>query len=93
MLNYDECRVNVFTQLFENGKPKGGVTYTFVVDSDIMFFAEERVIVAMERVLADLSSEDSRVEYISHEVVFQEPTDITARIAGVVGQPRWLEFS
>jgi hypothetical protein len=86
MLNYDECRVNVFTQLYENGKPKGGVTYTFVVDSDTIMYFERRVVDCAKNVLAEISCEQSRVEYIGHEVVFSEPTDITARVGAEIGK-------
>ncbi|MFM6945205.1 MAG: hypothetical protein ACKOXV_08030, partial [Bacteroidota bacterium] len=70
MLNYNECRVNVFTQLTENGKPKGGITYTFKVDSDMMFYAKEFVLETLMKMLANTSSPDFRVEYLSHEVLF-----------------------
>jgi hypothetical protein len=81
MLNYDECRVNVISQFHENGKPKGWINYTFVIESDLMLYFGESVVDCVKKVLADLSSEDSRVEYVSHEVEFFEPTDISARVA------------
>jgi hypothetical protein len=77
MLNYDECRVNVIAQHTEVGKPKGRVNYTFVVDTFMLFSAEDSVVELIKGVLADLSDVDSRVEYLSHEVLFEEPTDIT----------------
>jgi hypothetical protein len=89
MLNYDECRVNVFTQLYENGKPKGGVTYTFVVDSDTIMYFERHVVDCVKNVLADLSSEHSRVEYLSHEVEFLNPTDNTQRVRDAWEREQW----
>ena len=91
MLNYDECRVNVFTQHYENGKPKGGITYTFKVDSDTMFYAKEFVLEKLMEELAKLSSPDCRVEYISHEVLFVEPTDITIPMLLAMNEARRIE--
>ena len=83
MLNYDECRVNVFTQLYENGRPKGGVTYTLVFDSDVLMYFEDKLIDCVKKVLRDMSNEFYGVEYLSHEVEFSEPTDITKRVMSV----------
>jgi len=89
MLNYDECRVNVFAQHTEVGKPKGVITYTFVVDTFMLFSAEDSVVELVKKVLADLSNVDSRVEYLSHEVLFEEPTDITRAFEDA--RSEWLQ--
>ena len=88
MIKSNECRVNVWTQYYENysdsnvpyWKPKGGRNFTFVIDSDIIMYSEELVMKGVMEVLEFWSDGGSRFEYVSHEVVFFESEDITDKL-------------
>jgi hypothetical protein len=78
MLNYGECRVVVHTQFYEYGRPTGGEDFTFKLESDWVMYEEEKVVELVKELLAKKSGRSAyRYEYLSHEVQFVEPTDIT----------------
>jgi hypothetical protein len=55
-------------------KPKGGVDFSFPVDSDlVMWIYKEDLKIALMKMVEDQSNEYSRYEYISHEVKFSKP--------------------
>ena len=55
-------------------KPKGGVDFSFPVDSDlVMWIYKEDLKIALMKMVEDQSNEYSRYEYISHEVKFGKP--------------------
>jgi hypothetical protein len=72
----------VSTQYYENysdnqtpyWKPKGGVDFSFPVDSDLVMYAyKEDLKVALIKMVEEQSNEYSRYEYIDHEVKFSKP--------------------
>jgi hypothetical protein len=55
-------------------KPKGGVDFSFPVDSDlVMWIYKEDLKIALMKMVEDQSNEYSRYEYIDHEVKFSKP--------------------
>lgn len=68
-----ETLVNIYTQVYENGKAKGGQMFTLRVNSDLFFYAEEQCVDAIKRLLAEQSNEYVRYTYTDHELVFHEP--------------------
>ncbi len=55
-------------------KPKGGVDFSFPVDSDLLMYTPETQLVsALSRLVEAQSNGYARYEYISHEVKFSEP--------------------
>jgi len=55
-------------------KPKGGVDFSFPVDSDlVMWIYKEDLKIALMKMVEDQSNEHSLYEYISHEVKFGKP--------------------
>jgi hypothetical protein len=55
-------------------KPKGGVDFSFPVDSDlVMWIYKEDLKVALMKMVEEQSNEYSLYEYISHEVKFGKP--------------------
>ena len=100
MLKSNECRVNVLVQYYENysevenipyWKPKGGHTFTFVVDVDTFIYSEDSVIKGIKEVLVGECDNHSRYEYLSHEVMFSEPTDLTDKLKSVMDREEWWE--
>ncbi len=61
-------------------KPKGGHEFVFRVDSDWVMYGEERLKEVMLEVIGGLCSDFVRYEYISHEVKFFDPVDITDKV-------------
>ena len=56
-------------------KPKGGVDFSFPVDSDLLMYAPEGALEsALGRLVEAQSNGYARYEYLSHEVKFGEPT-------------------
>jgi hypothetical protein len=99
MLNYGECRVNVYTELDLYGKPKGSQIFTFVIDTDMMMYCKEKVIESIEEVLFEMKMVDDEcgecdylnIVYKSHDVVFFEPSDITREVNEVFNRKTWWE--
>ena len=63
---------------FENGgtphwKPKGEQVFTLRADTDLFFYGEEMCIEAIKVMLARYNDSLNKFEYISHEIIFQEP--------------------
>jgi hypothetical protein len=55
-------------------KPKGGVDFSFPVDSDlVMYLYKEDLREALIKMVEEQSNEYSRYEYIDHEVKFSAP--------------------
>jgi hypothetical protein len=55
-------------------KPKGGVDFSFPVDSDlVMYVYKEELREALIKMVEEQSNEHSRYEYIDHEVKFSAP--------------------
>lgn len=80
--------VQIFAQVHENygahdwngqgtcpqsWKPKGCQMFTLRVDSDAFSYVEEQCVKAIEKLLEKQSNDFYRYEYLSHELVFQEP--------------------
>ncbi len=55
-------------------KPKGGVDFSFPIDSDLVMYAyKEDLKSALIKMVEEQSDEYSRYEYIDHEVKFSKP--------------------
>ena len=55
-------------------KPKGGVDFSFPVDSDLVMYLDRGVLEnALTKMVEEQSNDYSRYEYISHEVKFSAP--------------------
>ncbi len=55
-------------------KPKGGVDFSFPVDSDLLMYAPQGALEsALGRLVEAQSNGYARYEYLSHEVKFSEP--------------------
>jgi hypothetical protein len=55
-------------------KPKGGVDFSFPVDSElVMYLYKEDLREALIKMVEEQSNEYSRYEYIDHEVKFSAP--------------------
>ena len=55
-------------------KPKGGVDFSFPIDSDLVMYAyKEELREALIKMVEEQSNEHSLYEYIDHEVKFSAP--------------------
>ncbi len=55
-------------------KPKGGVDFSFPIDSDLVMYSyKEDLKSALIKMVEEQSNEYSRYEYIDHEVKFGKP--------------------
>lgn len=55
-------------------KPKGGVDFSFPIDSDLVLNIPSKMLVdALINMVEEQSNEYSRYEYIDHEVKFSNP--------------------
>jgi hypothetical protein len=55
-------------------KPKGGVDFSFPIDSDLVMYAyKEDLKTALIKMVEEQSNDYSRYEYIDHEVKFGKP--------------------
>ena len=55
-------------------KPKGGVDFSFPVDSDLVMYAGNGFLEnVLTKMVEEQSNEHSRYEYIDHEVKFSSP--------------------
>jgi hypothetical protein len=55
-------------------KPKGGVDFSFPIDSDLVLNIPSKMLVdALTNMVEEQSNEYSRYEYIDHEVKFSKP--------------------
>jgi hypothetical protein len=77
--------VRIEAQYYENygtdqaphWKPKGGQEFCLRADSDSFFYCKEECIKAIEKILSRMSSDYVRYEYLSHDLVFEEPRVIS----------------
>jgi len=79
MENYNLTLCRVLTQYYdENGKAKSGIEFELRVDSDDLFYAPTDVLSLTFQKLIDLQMKEyaGRYEYISHEPIFHEPTQL-----------------
>ena len=60
-------------------KAKGGHEFILKVDSDLAMYAPNLKDILSDMV-ADQSNQYERFEYIDHEMVFSEPTELSAEI-------------
>jgi hypothetical protein len=76
------CNVLVSAQYYENysdtnipyWKPKGGMDFSFPIDSDLVMYAPDSVLEnALIKMVEEQSNGYARYEYRSHEVKFSEP--------------------
>lgn len=78
--------VHIHTQYYENynfydggtphWKPKGGHTFTMRVDDDLFLYEEDVCISAIKSLLQEESNNACRYEYVEHELIFSEPTEL-----------------
>lgn len=81
------CRV--FTQYYdENGKPKGSMEFQLRVDSDFIFYADADVIaLAFQKMIdANMQKYCGKYVYVSHELVFHEPMELTGDFESICNQ-------
>jgi hypothetical protein len=73
--------INILTQLTENygtaavpyWKAKFGPNFTVKVDSDILLYSDkDETVKAIKTMLAEVSNNHEKFEYISHDVEFQK---------------------
>jgi hypothetical protein len=77
--------VRITAQYYENygssespyWKPKGGMEFSLRADSDSFFYCTEECVKAIKKILLAKSSDYVRLEYLEHEVVFEEPRVIS----------------
>jgi len=61
----------------EDGKAKGGQTFSMRVDSDLFMYAPKELIAdALQELIQENYPYEGRVEYRSHELIFVEPIEI-----------------
>ena len=80
--------VVVLCQYYENysdsstphWKPKGGLEYVLRVDTDWVMYLEEKLMEVVREVLVGECNDYVHVEYVSHEVKFHDPVDITDKV-------------
>ena len=73
--------VRITAQYYENygsaeaphWKPKGGMKFSLRADSDSFFYCTEECVKAIKMLLAAKSGDFTRLEYLEHELVFEEP--------------------
>ena len=57
-------------------KQKGGQIFKLYVDSDDFFYGEEHCIKAIKECLHNQSGSKYKYEYLSHELIFNEPVEL-----------------
>ena len=89
-LKFDEVKVVVNCQYFENyawesggeaWKPKGGVDFAFIVNSDEWCYCDNVVKAMVERVIANRCDGYQRFKVVGYETICEEPKDITDEVA------------
>jgi hypothetical protein len=61
----------------DNWKPKGEQKFTLNIDTEIFMYAKEQAIAAIKTLLASQSNNLDRYTYVSHELVFCEPIELS----------------
>jgi len=64
----------------EHWKPKGGHVFHLKVDSDLFLYGENICIEAIKDMLKEESNTLERFEYVSHELIFHEPTELNEQV-------------
>jgi hypothetical protein len=89
-LKFDEVKVVVNCQYFENyawmsggeaWKPKGGVDFAFIINSDEWCYVGNVVKAVVERFIAGKNNSHGRYEVVGYETICEEPKDITDEVA------------
>ena len=78
--------VRITAQYYENygtaeapyWKPKGGQEFSLRADSDLFFYGQEECVKAIKMVLVGKSSDYVRYEYLEHDLVFEEPRQLSS---------------
>ena len=78
--------VRITAQYYENygtaeapyWKPKGGQEFSLRADSDSFFYCQEECVKAIKMVLAAKSGDYVRYEYLEHDLVFEEPKQLSS---------------
>jgi hypothetical protein len=92
-LNFNEVRVVVNCQYWENKAfesggeawvPKGGISYSFVIESDDWFYDEDRIKPLVERIIFRRCNLYCRMEVVDYEVIFVDPRDISDEVTEAV---------
>ena len=58
-------------------KPKGSHMFTVMVDSDDFCYAEDVCISTIMEMLKSEGNNHEKFEYVSHELIFQKPTELS----------------
>ena len=65
---------NTYGDKLPHWKPKGGHTFAFPIDSDVMFYADDSVVIkAITNLVESQNSIAAKFEYREHELVLSEP--------------------
>jgi hypothetical protein len=56
-----------------NWKPKGSQMFTMIVDAEIFLYLKDEAIGTIQRLLDKYSNKLCRFDYVSHEIIFQQP--------------------
>lgn len=68
---------NTYGDGLPHWKPKGGYTFEMPIDSDVVMYCDNEVLVkAIKNLVEKENTIVDRFEYIDHEVVFSEPAVI-----------------
>jgi hypothetical protein len=92
--------VRITAQYYENygsaeaphWKPKGGQEFSLRADSDSFFYCEEECVKAIKKLLVVRSSDYVRYEYLEHELVFEEPRELSSEAFEVALQEVYQEY-
>ena len=89
--DFGQVKVVVNCQYWENKayweggeawRPKGGVSFSFVISSDEWMYCDEEVVKPMvERIIAGKCNDFCRMEVLGYETIFEEPKDISDEVA------------
>ena len=81
-----EVTIRISAQYYENysdtdtpyWKPKGGHEFTIKADADTIFYTyDSNLKEILSKMVADESDSHNKYEYIDHEVIFFEPTELS----------------
>ena len=89
--DFGQVKVLVNCQYWENKayceggeawRPKGGISFSFVIDSDEWMYCDDEVVKPMvERIIASKCNDFCRMDIIDYETIFEEPKDISDEVA------------
>ena len=81
-----DVTIRISAQYYENysdtdtpyWKPKGGYEFTIKADADTIFYTyDSNLKEILSKMVADESDSHNKYEYIDHEVIFFEPTELS----------------